>query len=825
MTKMKSYIKKIGHAGACSALAAASAFGQTGKLASPERGFVSVEKARSWEQGLLSGNGTIGVSVLSDPLDETLVFSHERLFLPQNTPHKPPFNGDRLFEIRELISKGLYEQAAALSFDMSEQDDIIMPDPPVPAFDLTIKTHGDPTVKNYSRSVNFETGETTVRWQGKKGWYERRMFVSRADGFAVLKLINPSDSETSYSISMRSVVPSQDLNERQLDDSKESFNKYVSSDNVSVNGYAIQYSNKFTKAFPGGVHGVQGIAYVNRSSGSVSPEEKGLLIKEAQEVVIYIKLEPIYNFNDSLFSKMETKLAAVQEDYSTLLNKHAAIHGEIFKRAKIELGGGEDHLRPIEELIAESKSGTTNRALLEKLFDAGRYNIMSSTGELPPPLQGIWTGTYAPWWNGGYTHNGNVPAAIAANLTTNMPEMLLPYFSYIESMVPYFEINAKNQMGCRGILMPSHTTSHGFNTLIHRTRFPGAFWVSGAPWASRFFYDYYLYTGDKEFLKNHALPFMEKAALFFEDYLYMGPDGKYVFSPGQSPENSPLNLNTQASFNATMDVATCSELLRNIISASKTLKVNQDKIPVWEKMLTRMPDYMISKDGIIKEWLTPLLEDRLDHRHLSQLYALYFEADDEFDRRPELQEAAKKLIQYKLDWRDERDTSGGNMAFGIVQLGQAASSLGDSALAHRCLSMLANRYWNNNLASTHNYGDRFNMDISGGLPNLITKMLVESRPGRIKLLPALPSEWVEGKADGLLCSGQVEVNELSWNENSVYCKLTSQIAQRVVLQFPKVVASKALREGSSNIRPVAGNPRQIEVDLPADTTIAIEISF
>ena len=57
---------------------------------------------------------------------------------------------------------------------------------------------------------------------------------------------------------------------------------------------------------------------------------------------------------------------------------------------------------------------------------------------------------------------------------------------------------------------------------------------------------------------------MEKVALFFEDYLYEGPDGKYIFSPTQSPENTPGNSDTQASYNATMDVAVAKELLRNL---------------------------------------------------------------------------------------------------------------------------------------------------------------------------------------------------------------------------------------------------------------------
>ena len=116
---------------------------------------------------------------------------------------------------------------------------------------------------------------------------------------------------------------------------------------------------------------------------------------------------------------------------------------------------------------------------------------------------------------------------------------------------------------------------------------------------------YYLYTGDREFLASHALPFMERAVLFFEDYLYEGRDGKLVFSPTQSPENTPGNSDSQASYNATMDVAVAKQLLRNTIAASRELGRNEDRIAIWEDLLAKMPDYMIDDHGIIKEWLTP----------------------------------------------------------------------------------------------------------------------------------------------------------------------------------------------------------------------------
>ena len=88
----------------------------------PERGFISSMPADTWEEGLICGNGTIGVNILSHPLDETIIFSHERLFLPKGSPTVPPDNSHLLFEIRNLIDKGLYKQATELAFDLSGHD-------------------------------------------------------------------------------------------------------------------------------------------------------------------------------------------------------------------------------------------------------------------------------------------------------------------------------------------------------------------------------------------------------------------------------------------------------------------------------------------------------------------------------------------------------------------------------------------------------------------------------------------------------------------------------------------------------------------------------
>ena len=87
-------------------------------------------------------------------------------------------------------------------------------------------------------------------------------------------------------------------------------------------------------------------------------------------------------------------------------------------------------------------------------------------------------------------------------------------------------------------------------------------------------------------------------------FLVEGADGKYLFNPSYSPENHPKNNPNQACINATMEVMGANGLFRAIIEASRILGVNEEKIPVWQSMLAKMPVYLSRiENGEIREWL------------------------------------------------------------------------------------------------------------------------------------------------------------------------------------------------------------------------------
>ena len=798
-------------------------YAKTFSLPVPDRGFVSIRPARNWEEGLITGNGTLAVNALSRPLNERIIFTHERLWMPMGAPHVPPDQSAHLPEIRALIAEGKYKEAEELQFKLTGQKSFMYPDFFVPAFDLTINGEAQGEVRDYARSVNFQTGEAVVRWTDDRGIFERRVFVSRADGVAVIRLTGPGTGSVSVKLKLEPREPSDEFNKDSdiAKKSDECFKEHFGELKSAAGMDWISFGARFRRCYPGSIQALEGRGRVMATGGTTEASAYGTLsVRNADSALILVDLRLPRAAGKSEQDQLSARLAAVSTDYEALLKSHAVLHGALFNRMKLDLGGGTDHQKPTEQLMEESTFDQINRAWLEKQFDAGRYNIICSTGELPPNLQGKWGGTYVPGWASDYTHNGNVPSAIAANLMGNMPELMPAYINYIESLVPDLELNAKHYFGCRGIVLPSRSSTQGYNNAL-APNFGGGMWVAGAAWAAHFFYDYYLYTDDENFLSERALPFMEKVAVFFEDFVQEGQDGKYILSPAQSPENWPAGSKSQASFNATMDVAAARELLKNVITASRKLGKNTDKIPVWEKMLTKMPDYAIAENGIIKEWLTPKLGNNDAHRHASQLYPLYDGLPDEIASSPVLRSAFIKSVEDKLE-RYWKDNQRGFMSFGIVQLGQVSASLGHGDIVHQCLQHLVNGFWLNNLASMHNRRALFNMDISGGQTSVIIKALVDSFPGKIRLLPALPSAWDKGTIEGVLCRGAIELNRLHRDNDRVEVDLTSKRDREITLVLPREIAGIQ----SPGVRVTDGlNADERNVSLPAGVKVSLVIQL
>ena len=562
-------------------------------------GFHSRTAPTKWEEYLLSGNGTMGVMVAGNPYSDTIVFNHTNLFLPIYDPLIPPTQGNHPSEIRQLLLEDKYREASQSLVSLSHSDGFGKKRPSdlfIPAFQLIISDKPR-SLKEYSRSVDFHSGEVCVNLKNSRGRFARKTFVSRPDN-AVFISFTSDKSPINTTLDLSLVRNYEELRKKKfaLDDDFgiKNADKEITPEWLTMR---VWYKNPWK----GGYEGYEGVIKVIQKGGTSKIVDGRLVIRNARSLTLIGEVEPIKEMSaNSSLSVQKKRLDSLTAGYDSYLAEHAKIQQELMNRVSLNLYG-DSHTRslPSEQLLAK---GYDNPAVIETLFDAARYNILSAIGTNPPNLQGIWGATMTPAWSGDYTTNGNLPTAVSHYLDASTPELMLPLFDKLESFMDDFKTYARVLFKCRGIHIPSHICLHGYDNQFDVT-WPMTFWTAGAAWYAMFYYDYYLYTLDLDFLTNRALPFMEEAALFYEDFLTEGADGKYIFNPSYSPENHPGNSQSQACINATMDVMAAKSLLRNLIAASKIVKTDPGKVETWKAMLDKMPPYQLNEEGELREWM------------------------------------------------------------------------------------------------------------------------------------------------------------------------------------------------------------------------------
>ncbi|MDR2027777.1 MAG: glycoside hydrolase N-terminal domain-containing protein, partial [Prevotellaceae bacterium] len=777
-------------------------FGQY-RFQTPRHGFTSEKPAPNWEHSLLSGNGTTGIMVAGEPYREVINVSHALLYLPLNITDAKLPQGEHLDEIRTMLLNGEYKKASQFLNDLRKKSGFFVNidfrdgnnpwyarDPFIPGFQIHIEQESDTGGTEYQRSVNFETGETFTEWKNGKGFFRRSAFVSRPDSLIVIRLTG--SAKINASISFAEVPVSRGRDRGASADPFLLHEECFTELKPELTGQWLtfkaryRYSNIYN---PYG--GYEGVGKVINRGGTLRYLGGSVIATDVDELLVIVKIEPVPLKTESLADRLMTCIESKQTDYGHLLAEHVKVHGDLYNRVKLDLGGDpSDRALTSEQLIARSRQETTPPlAMLEQAFNAGRYNIISSTGINPPNLQGVWSGTWSAPWYGSFTSNGNLQVAIAFLLNGNTPSLMQSLFSWVERNLDGFRTSARELFNCRGFYIPVQMTT-SWRTLDAHTGVPHTYGINVTAWIVKFYYEYYQYTGDMNFLKEKAYPLMKELAEFFEDFLTVERDGKFVFVPSYSPENVPSNTRTAASINATMDIMACKQLLQNCIQAATLLKEDKADIEKWNGMLSKMPEYRISDEGALCEWTWPGLNDNNDHRHVSHLYALYDEMPQEFKHSPELLRAVEKTIDLRLGFREKSP----GMNFGLCLTGWVAAHTGNSQLTGKITDVLAKLYWTTGMGATHDPGHIFNMDICGGFPYLVAQCLAYSEPGYISLLPAKPDRWKQGKIEGLLLRGNVVLQSLSWNETSVEATLLSPHPAKVKVEYKGTVKTVKLQK-------------------------------
>ena len=712
----------------------------------PRQGFCSTIPGTTLSEGLTSGNGHMYIEVTCDPYSEQILFHHESLLVPWKRPFEAPKAAEVFPQVRQMVLDGKYQEAIELAFKEMNKGPIKQntgPHPTVPAFLMRLDLPKTASVKDYLRTVDFESSEVKVHWSDERGDWLRQAFTSRPDDVVVQLLTAPNGQQVNARIAV------QKYSRGRRPGGLFGGNIGESEVHTDFNEERLIYKCRLDPSVDNS--GYAGVVRVVRNGGSARMDSDTLVVENASSVMLLTRIEWFADYSEDKVEALRQSVEQISPDYHAILERHRKVQSEAMNRVTVDFGGASQYGMSSEELLADQRSRRDySPALLKKIFQMGRYWFLYTSGKYPTMAAET---------------NANINLQIAPMVQGDLREGMNAYFNWMESLAPDFRVNAKNIFGMRGThysLCPQQNVGVSFHYSWAESTgeiWPHPYWLSAGGWCVRPFWDHYLVSGDVEFLRNRIVPAYKELALFYEDFLTVtGEDGNYIFAPSFSPENNPANTGPGAmiAINATMDITVCREVLANLVESCELLGTDADSVPKWKAMLAKMPPYLMEPDGTLKEWAWPTLQERYSHRHISHLYGAWPGDEIDPDRTPKLALAAMMADRRRVP---ERLAAHGRCHRALV-----GARLKDCFIVDTELRQLIEQgYVATTLRCSHDPYAWPMPDAQGGIPTIMMEMLLYSRPGVIEILPAVPDSLEKGSIHGMLARTFAKVDALAWD--------------------------------------------------------------
>lgn len=393
--------------------------------------------------------------------------------------------------------------------------------------------------------------------------------------------------------------------------------------------------------------------------------------------------------------------------------------------------------------------------VLEKQYynEIYKFGSIARKDGYPISLQAVWTADNGnlPPWKGDFHHDLNTQLSYWPAYTGNYLE---EGYGYLNTLWSQREVNrayTKTFFGAPGINVPGVATLHG-NPMGGWVQYSCSPTVSA--WLAQHFHLHWVYSQDREFLKNVGYPYLKEVATFLKAFSHVDK-GVRKLPLSSSPEIHDNSARAWFRDMTNYDLA----LMKFAFEAAADMAGELGKTSEareWKQAASELPPFDV--DAASGLTFAPGEPYASSHRHFSHAMAIHPLGLIDWSQGDQSRQIITNTIA-SLDRCGPRAWVGysyswlGNMKARAMDGEGAATALRDFA---QCFCLRNTFHVNGDQSGTGKSGFRyrpFTLEGNFAFASGVQDMLIQSHTGVIRIFPAIPSGWKDASFSTLRTRG------------------------------------------------------------------------